>query len=97
LVNAQFVLPYIDEKNIQKTLNNIKISLKERGIFVGQFFGNNDGWNNRQNIFVYDCDYVKKLLSDFETVYFLEEEYDGNSAMNGEKHWHLINFIVKKI
>ena len=96
LINAQFVLPFIKRENINQVINNIKNSLINDGLFVGQFFGVNDSWGNKPGVSVYTENEVKGFLSNLDIIYFQEEEKVGQTAMDGEKHWHLFHFIAKK-
>lgn len=96
LINAQFVLPFIKIEKINQIIDNIKNSLEDGGIFVGQFFGTRDSWNNKPGISVYTEKEVNDFLSNLDIVYFQEEEKDGQTAMDGKKHWHLLHFIAKK-
>jgi len=96
LINAQFVLPFLKRDKIGEILDKIKNSLKVGGIFTGQFFGVNDSWNNNPDVSVHAEPGVKELLSGLDIIYFQEEEKDGQTAINGQKHWHLFHFIGRK-
>jgi len=95
LINAQFVLPFIEKEKVGKVMASIKNSLKKEGIFVGQFFGLKDAWNNHAGICVYSKKEIEDLLSGLDIIYIQEEERDGQTALDGEKHWHIINFIAQ--
>jgi SAM-dependent methyltransferase len=96
LINAQFILPFIKRDDIKRIINSISNSLKAEGIFVGQFFGIKDDWSSAPDIYAYTEKEVKEFLADLDITYFQEEEKDGQTAMDGEKHWHLFHFIAKK-
>lgn len=96
LINAQFVLPFIKKGKISTVINYIKSSLKKDGVFVGQFFGIKDSWNSRTGVCVNTEREVKDFLLGLDIVYFQEEEKDGQTATDGEKHWHIFHFIAKK-
>jgi SAM-dependent methyltransferase len=97
LINAQFVLPFIVKEELLRVIKEIKNSLKNEGIFVGQFFGSRDSWATRADVFVYTQEEVKQFFTDMEIIYFKEEENDGQALLEKEKHWHIFHFIVKKI
>ncbi|OIO06346.1 hypothetical protein AUJ26_00870 [Candidatus Falkowbacteria bacterium CG1_02_37_21] len=97
LINAQFVLPFVEKEKMDVVISNIKNSLKKEGIFVGQFFGIKDSWSSRADVYVYTEEKVKDLLSGLDILYFQEEEKDGRTAMDEEKHWHIFHFIAKKL
>jgi len=96
LINAQFVLPFVKKDKINKAMIDIKHSLKNDGILVGQFFGIKDSWNSHGGVCIYTEKEIKYFLSDLDVIYFQEEEKDGQTAMDGEKHWHIFHFIAKK-
>jgi len=95
LVNAQFVLSFIQKTKIVQVLDDIKKALKSDGIFVGQFFGIKDSWSGNSSISTYTEKEIKEFLFGLDIVYFQEDEKDGRTAMDGEKHWHIFNFIAK--
>ena len=97
LINAQFVLPFIKREKIVEVINSIKKSLKNDGIFLGQFFGIKDGWSNKSGVCVYTKKEIEEFLVNLDIVYFQEEERDRQTAMDGEKHWHIFHFIAKKL
>lgn len=96
LVNAQFVLPFIAQEKIGKVMDDIKNSLTSGGLFVGQFFGTKDSWKSSPDVYVYAESEIKDLLLGLDIVYFQEEEKDGPTAVEGEKHWDIFHFIAKK-
>lgn len=96
LINAQCSLPFISPKKFDETFKKIILSLKLGGIFVGQFFGDRDGWIKDMNMTFQTREEVEKLLSDFEVLSFEEEEEDKVSAVGKLKHWHIFHFIVRK-
>lgn len=97
LVNAQFVLSFISSENINLVLEKVYTTLRFGGIFVGQLFGSKDSWATNLNTYVYSEEESRHLLSNFSLIYFEEEEKDGQTALGTQKHWHLFNFIVKKV
>ncbi len=97
LVNAQYALPFYGKKEFNSFIKNITKSLKSKGIFVGQFFGNKDSWKiDRKEIVFHTRKQAMSLLSDFKILEFIEEEKEGNTASGKPKHWHVFNFIVEK-
>jgi hypothetical protein len=53
---------------------NIIESLKDDGIFVGQFFGNGDEWANAENMTFLTLEKTKEILSNLGILSFKEEE-----------------------
>lgn len=98
LIDAQFALPFHGPENFESFIKNIIDSLKHGGIFVGQFFGVRDEWNVPGKKMAFQTkEEVTDLLSNLETIEFIEEEKDGQTAAGNMKHWHVFNFIVRKI
>lgn len=97
LINAQFVLPFIKRNKIEDVLDNIKKSLTSGGIFTGQFFGVNDSWSSNPGVAAYSEKEIKNFLASLDIIYFQEEEKEGQTAVNGLKHWHLFHFIARKL
>lgn len=98
LINAQYSLPFMSREHFQEVMEKIKSSLKENGIFVGTFFGNNDSWNtktSRTNF--HSREDIKKLFDDFEIIEFLEKEENKPAVREEIKHWHTFHVTAKKI
>jgi SAM-dependent methyltransferase len=96
LINAQFVLPFLDAKALPRILENIKAALRPNGIFAGQFFGPRDSWKDKLNVTVYSDAQCREFLDGLDLIYFQETEHDGPSALGEDKHWHLYNFIARR-
>jgi len=96
-INAQYALPFYRKKNFNSFMDKVKNSLKPGGIFVGQFFGNKDGWNDgRQNLVFHTKKQALHFLSSMEILKFIENEKDGETASGKMRHWHVFHFIVRK-
>lgn len=98
IVSAQRSLPFIEKKeDLFDTVNKIKGSLKNDGVFSGQLFGINDEWNiqGKKMSFV-DKNEVQKLFSDMKIVYLSECEEDSRTANGNPKHWHIFDIIAIK-
>jgi tellurite methyltransferase len=96
LVNAQFALPFNPKDSFEDLIQNIKKSLRTGGVFTGQFFGPNDQWNTPDAKLTFTSpDEAKKHLEGMEILKFEDKEYEGQTALQGPKHWHVINFIAK--
>lgn len=98
LINAQFSLPFYGKKDFILFIQKIKKALTKNGIFVGQLFGINDDWNTIDSKLVFNTkEEVLNLLSGLEIIEFSEKEKDEKTASGIIKHWHIFNFITKKI
>jgi SAM-dependent methyltransferase len=95
---AMYVLPFISREDIQLVVDRIYKSLKQGGIFAGNFFGPKHDWGKEthQSSF-YTKDEVEKMLAPFTLIKFLEKEHDRDSIDGKRKeHFHQYHFIVKK-
>lgn len=97
LVNAQFALPFMDSDIFSRVFNDISSSLKNGGIFTGQLFGDADEWSSNQEMTFHTKVEAEELLKSFEVLHFEEVEKDSKTALGSQKHWHIFNFIVKKV
>ncbi len=97
IINAQYSLPFYGKNNFVEFIETVKKSLKNDGVFVGQFFGDRDGWNiEASNLAFQNKEEVLKLLEGLDLIEFIEEEKDGKTAAGNDKHWHVFHFIAKK-
>ena len=97
IVNAQFSLPFYGSKDFTLFIENIISSLKTGGIFVGQFFGNRDEWNESDTKLAFQTkEEILEMLKDLDIIEFEEEEKEGSTASGIMKHWHVFHFRVKK-
>ena len=96
LVNTQFALPFNPKDSFEDLIQNIKRSLRPGGVFTGQFFGPNDQWNTPDAKLTFTSpDDAKRLLEGLEILKFENKEYEGQAALQGPKHWHVLNFIAR--
>ncbi len=97
LITAQFALPFYGTEGFDEFVAKLISSLRVGGVFVGQFFGERDGWNNTdRNMAFQTKDQALELLKDLNLVEFVEEEKDGTVATGEAKHWHVFHFIAAK-
>jgi hypothetical protein len=96
LINAHYALPFNSQKTFRKVWNGVEQSLVVGGVFVGQFFGVRDEWNEQQKDFTFHTkSEVEGLLGKMEILEFKEEEIDRKLAGGVVKHWHLFHVIAK--
>ncbi len=96
LVNAQYALPFVSPESFDEVLEKIGGSIKRGGIFTGQLFGDRDEWRTHADMTFQTEDKTRKLLSDFDLLFFKEDEADRPTAEGTMKHWHVFHFIVRK-
>ena len=98
LINAQFALPFYGRDGFDIFMKKISDSLGSGGIFVGQLFGVRDAWNAPESSMVFQTkEEALGFFADFEVLEFIEEEKEAPTAAGSLKHWHIFNFIVRKI
>jgi tellurite methyltransferase len=96
LINAQYSLPFNSKETFPEVWNKVIDSLKTGGVITGQFFGDHDGWIDRENMNFHTLEEAKKFLSGLEVIKLEEEETDRLTAAGNMKHWHLFHFIAAK-
>ena len=86
------------KNNFDVVIEKIKKSLKINGIFVGTFFGDKDGWNNKtsrtENF--QTKEEIEMMFEDFEILELLEKEEDKTAVNEKIKHWHTFHITAKK-
>lgn len=97
LISAQYALPFNPPSSFETVISNIISSLKDGGVFTGQFFGMRDEWNvENSNMTFQTREQAEKLLSGLKIISFREEEVDKKTAAGKMKHWHVFHFIAVK-
>lgn len=98
LIVANFSIPFCSKDKFKDLWNSITQNIIQNGYFVGNFFGLKDSWvdNKNKKIFLSKDEVLKLFESYFEIIDFQEIEKDGETALNGVKHWHIYNIIARK-
>ncbi len=96
LINAQFSLQFISQKKFTKLFKKILKSLKKDGIFVGQIFGQKDGWAPNEKMNFFSKEEILEMLKSENLILLKEIEKDEMTALKKKKHWHFFNLIIKK-
>lgn len=98
LIVANFSIPFCSKDKFEDLWNSITQNIIQNGYFVGNFFGLKDSWadNKNKKIFLSKDEVLKLFESSFEIIDFQEIEKDGETALNGVKHWHIYNIIARK-
>lgn len=97
LASAMFALPFTSPTHFTEVFEKVKSSLKNGGIFCGQFFGDRDEWNTNPKMTFHTKEEAENLLKDVEVISFKEEEKEDKTATGGMKHWHVFHIIARKI
>ena len=97
LINAEYSLPFNSPDTFGGMFARVSNSLKEGGVFVGQFFGKNDSWNiPDSNMTFHSREDVKDALKNFTVIKMIAEEKDEKSTLGKMKHWHIFHVIAQK-
>lgn len=99
LINAEFSLPFISKKSQKDILNSLIKSLTNGGVFVGNFFGLEDSWNDgkHKGISFYSIDQIREILKDLKIIYIEEKKYNKESVVDGvQEKWNVIEFIAMR-
>jgi tellurite methyltransferase len=80
LINANYSHPFCRPDYFLKFWENIVSSIKTKGWFSGNLFGNNDEWSENKSMTFFTKDQVLSLFSYFKIEYFLEVEEYGMIA-----------------
>lgn len=98
LIVANFSIPFCSKDKFEDLWNSITQNIIQNSYFVGNFFGLKDSWadNKNKKIFLSKDEVLKLFESSFEIIDFQEIEKDGETALNGVKHWHIYNIIARK-
>lgn len=96
LINASFALPLCPPPAFPALWQRITGSLVPGGRFAGQLYGNRDSWAANPGMTIHDADAVQRLLADYETEFFEEEESDAVTPRGKPKHWHIFHIVARK-
>lgn len=97
LIIANYCLPFCNKDKFEELWNKIKMSILDKGYFIGNFFGINDSWNNSKSEMIFlSREQVMELFEDFEIIIFKEIEKDALTGLGKMKHWHIFDVIAKK-
>ena len=95
LIHAGFSLPFCPPSDFSDVWDRLVTAVDDDGLFVGQLFGDRDGWANRDDMTFHNRVEVAFLLREFDVLALREQERDGES-FSGPKHWHVFDIIARK-
>lgn len=93
LVNAGYSLPFCTREHFNGMMQSVTKSIKKGGMFTGNFFGTRDEYQDLSLVTRQD---LTEMFSGFEMLYFTEEEFNGPSVSDPEKHWHIFEVTALK-
>jgi len=97
LVMAFYALPFQSAAELANSWNQIKNHIAPGGLFVGQFFGDQDEWRETKDMTFLPSTAVKAMLNGW-TIHHFKEVIDphGTLASGETKHWHYYDVIAAK-
>lgn len=96
LVNAQYALPFNPPNSFNLMFERLTKSLKQGGIFTGQFFGKEDSWSKNKRMTFHTETEIRSLLPAYKIHVFREEKKRGKTALGEDKFWHVFHVIAQK-
>lgn len=97
LINAQYVLPWLPPTSFDRVAQGILTSLRQGGVFTGQFFGERNEITvagNEQTL--HSNTSIRDLFTGMEIIRLDEEETDKPTALGDMTHHHIFHCIVRK-
>jgi tellurite methyltransferase len=96
LVNASFVLPFVEPARFEASWSWIRGVIAPGGRFAGQFFGPRDSWATIEGRSHHTRERVEEMLRGFDVEMLQEDEKDGHDAEGNAKHWHLFHVVARR-
>ncbi len=93
LVAAFFSIPFCEPDYFDTLWKKIYDAIEPNGYFVGQLFGDRDGWKDKVDINTFEIEKAKEYLEIYDVLYFKEIEYVRE---RDNKKWHFYNIIAQK-
>lgn len=97
LVMAFYALPFQTPDELTQSWNQIEAHIAPGGLFVGQFFGDQDEWRETKGMTFLPTTDIKAKLNGW-TIHHFKEVIDphGMLASGERKHWHYYDIIASK-
>lgn len=100
LISASYSLPFCRPDRFNLFFQSIKGALAPGGILSCDLFGKNDSWNqkraDRPQLTFLERREVEMLTEGLKTELLKEDEYDGPSFSESNKHWHMFTLVARK-
>lgn len=93
---AGLSLPFCPPEHFPAMWAKLVSALRPGGRFAGDLFGVRHAWADRAQMTFHTVDQVKALCQSLILEYFIEEEGERPTALEGLQHWHGISVIARK-
>jgi SAM-dependent methyltransferase len=96
LIVAIHALPFLERDDVFRLVPRLVDGLEKDGVLCCTMFGRNDGWAAcRPRMTFLSRPEVETLFRPLEPLSILEARYDGTTASDQPKHWHVMRCIFR--
>jgi tellurite methyltransferase len=95
VVVGQFCLFYLTPAEFDAFWPKVAGSIKQGGLFAGQFLGEDDDWREK-GYATHNLSQVEELFVDFEMLHFDEEREVRDDIWGRPKYWHVFHVVARK-
>jgi cyclopropane fatty-acyl-phospholipid synthase-like methyltransferase len=92
-----YAIPFCGPEKYNFVLDQAIQAVKSGGVFVTVLFGLEDEWVLGKTAVGISEQELRSKLKDFEIVHFVEAKNMGQTIGRGEKFWHTLDVIAKRI
>lgn len=96
LVNASFVLPFVEPGRFGAVWEGMGRVVRPGGRFAGQLFGVRDDWMGLEGRTHHERWEVEAMLGGWVVELLEEVEKDGNDAFGNPKHFHVFHLNLRR-
>lgn len=97
LIHAGYSLPFCHPDHFDALWRAISVALPAGGLFVGQLFGDRDGWAGRADMTFHTEAQLAARLAPFETLVLTVRDEPGTIVTGAAKHWHVFDVIARRL
>jgi SAM-dependent methyltransferase len=97
LVNASLSLPFLPPPAFHRTWERILAALEPGTRFAAMLFGDHDESASDPEMTCLPPEKIRASLIDFDLEHWLVEEDDRPTALGDPHHFHLVEFVARRI
>lgn len=97
LIWAGLSLPFCPPEHFPRLWKKITSSLRPDGRFAGDFFGVRHAWAGEESMTFHTEEQVRALCAPLRIEYFIAEEGERMTALQGMAAWHAYSVVARKI